>query len=212
MKYRLTTYNIFKLHLPLSRQYVGILEKHNDFLVLQEWVNSLHPANTKYITTQETFKVPLKNVTTGTATLSSYPIIKEHKMLSMGKELGFTTHKSAIITTHEVDGKILTILNCHALNFVNNSSWEETMKYWLDQLPIEGPCVIAGDFNTWNPMRTDYLRKTLSSLGYSYAPYEHSVIICFDHIWYREITVTSCELHDTVHTSDHYPLSITFDI
>lgn len=212
MKYRLTTYNIFKLHLPLSRQYVGILEKHNDFLVLQEWVNSLHPSDTKYITTQETFKVPLKNVTTGTATLSSFPTIKEQKMLSLGKELGFTTHKSAIITSHDVDGKLLTILNCHALNFVGNGLWKETMEYWIEQLPHHGPCIIAGDFNTWNPMRTDFLNNLLTDLKYSYASYKHQTLISFDHIWYRDISVTSCTLHDNVHASDHYPLSITFDI
>ena len=48
MEYTFTTYNIFKLHLPFSRQYVGILEKHNDFLAIQEWVGSLRISEDKY--------------------------------------------------------------------------------------------------------------------------------------------------------------------
>ena len=212
MKYRLTTYNIFKLRLPYSRQYVGTLEKHNDFLVLQEWTDSLRIADTKYSTTQETFTLPLKKEKTGTATLSSFPPIFENKLLSLSRELGFVTHKSAIITAYEIDRKILTILNCHALNFVGNSAWKETINYWVTQLPEVGPCVVAGDFNVWNPGRTDYLRNSLHERGFLYAPYEHSIPLCLDHVWYRDITVTSCLLNDRVHTSDHYPLTITFDL
>lgn len=212
MKYRLTTYNIFKLHLPLSRQYVGTLEKNNDFLLLQEWVSSLNTQSGKYTHTQETFTIPLRKEVTGTATISTYPPISVQKFLSLSRELGFATHKSAIVTEYILDGKTLTILNCHALNFVENKVWEETMYYWIKQLPNEGACVVAGDFNVWNLGRTDSLRKILIAKGFTYAPYEHSVPLCLDHVWYRHIVVTSCTLHDRVHTSDHYPLTITFDM
>ncbi len=212
MKYSLTTYNIFKLHLPLSRQYVSTLERNNDFLLLQEWVSSLTPQHTKYKNIQETFTLPLKKETTGTATISSFPPVTEEKLLSLSRELGFTTHKSAILTTYLIEGGKLTILNCHALNFVENSTWKKTMDYWISKLPDDGPCVVAGDFNVWNPGRTDHLRKILLEKGFSYAPYKHSIPMCLDHIWYRHIVVTSCILHDRVHTSDHYPITITFDM
>lgn len=211
MEYSLTTYNIFKLHLPFSRQYIGNLGKKNDFLVLQEWVDSLHvPYNKYYIATQETFTLPLKQEKTGTATISSFPIVSEEKFLSNSRELGFTTHKSALLTSYTVKGKRFTILNAHALNFVGNATWYKNIDSWIMHIPLSGACIVAGDFNTWNPWRFKYLQKKLESLGFAYAEYDHTAIIRVDHIWYRNIIPTSCRSHSNVHSSDHYPVTLTF--
>ena len=212
MEYSLTTYNIFKLHLPLCRQYIGILEKNNHFLLLQEWVESLHTSSHVYTTTQPTFIVPLKHQKTGVATLSHFKPIEEEKFLSLSKELGVTTLKSMIITSYKLGAKDVTIMNCHALNFVTNHVWSKTFDYWLEQLPPSGPCIIAGDFNTWNAGRSDYIASLLVAQGFIQASYSHPTSICLDHIWHRDIEAISCSAHLTIHTSDHYPVTLKFKL
>lgn len=212
MEYSLTTYNIFKLHLPLCRQYVGVLEKNNHFLLLQEWIDSLHTQESLYTTTQPTFTIPLRKQKTGTATLSHFQPTSEKKYLSLSRELGITTPKSMIITSYELDGTTLTIMNCHALNFVTTDSWSKTFDYWLSQLPESGPCIIAGDFNTWNSLRTDHAHRILTLKNFVQEKYIHPTSICLDHVWHRDIEPTSCIAHTNVHTSDHYPVTLKFTI
>lgn len=190
MEYTFTTYNIFKLRLPFCRQYVGYLEKNTDFLAVQEWVESLHVKRDKFIFSQATFTLPIKQEKTGTAIISSYKPTHQKGLLSVSSELGFLTSKSATITSYNLENKVLTILNCHSLNFVTNSVWEKTIDHWLDHLPANGPCIVAGDFNTWNPWRFDLLEKKLQSLGFLYAHYDHNLIMRLDHIWHRDIIPT----------------------
>lgn len=212
MEYSLTTYNIFKLHLPLCRQYVGFLEKNNDFLLLQEWVDSLHTPPHTYTVAQPTFTIPMRKQKTGVATISSHQPLKETKGLSLSRELGITTPKGMVITSYELDGTIITIMNCHALNFVTTAMWKKTFDYWLSELPEQGPCIIAGDFNTWNPLRTDHMKEQLIQNGFTQASYYHPTAICLDHVWHREVTATSCKAHINAHTSDHYPVTLTFTL
>jgi endonuclease/exonuclease/phosphatase (EEP) superfamily protein YafD len=212
MEYSLTTYNIFKLHLPYSRQYIGILEKNTTFLLLQEWIDSLTIAEEKHIVTQETFKLPLKNSTTGIAIISSYEAQSVKKYISTSKELGFLTPKSGVVATYHIKNKPITIGNCHALNFVTNKAWRTMIDAWLHTIPRNGACIVAGDFNTWNPWRFDYLEKKLGELGFTYAHYEHTLVILLDHIWYRDVEKVSCTSNLNVHVSDHYPVTFTFKL
>lgn len=212
MEYSLTTYNIFKLHLPLCRQYVGILEKNNDFLLLQEWIESLHVTQDVYTTTQATFTIPLRKQKTGVATISRHQPLDEKKYLSLSKELGITTSKSMVVTTYELDKTLITIMNCHALNFVTTGTWIETFEYWLSQLPDSGPCIIAGDFNTWNMLRTEQVKKLLITSGFTQATYTHPTSVCLDHVWHRDVNATSCVAHLNIHTSDHYPVTLKFTL
>lgn len=212
MEYSLTTYNIFKLHLPLCRQYVGLLEKNNDFLLLQEWVDSLHVHDDVFTTVQPTFTIPLKNQKTGVATISHYQPLEEERYLSLSKELGLATLKSMVVTSYNLDGSTITIMNCHALNFVTNGVWSQTFDYWLSRLPESGPCIIAGDFNTWNMLRTDHIKQQLTSHGFIQATYKHPTSICLDHVWHRDIEELSCNAHLNTHTSDHYPVTLKFKL
>lgn len=212
MEYSFTVYNIFKCHIPHSRDYIKSLEQSNDFLALQEWVDSLSIEDGSYITAQSTFTLPLQKTKTGTATISKFPPQEAKTLLSCSRELGFATYKSSVITTYELENNTLTIVNCHAPNFVTNTAWNKTLDYWTSEIPETGACIVSGDFNTWNRSRLTYLQNIMQNLGYSYVSQENKKQSRLDHIWYRDITVTSSSINKEIHLSDHYPLSLNFKL
>ncbi len=212
MTYSFTTYNLFKAHIPFCRQNVGRMCKENSFIALQEWIDNLHTHDGAFIETNPTFTIPLRHVKTGTATISHHKATDVEKFFSQDRELGFATKKSMLKTSYDVDGKHLTILNCHALNFVTNELWKKTIDYWMEQIPEHGAVIFAGDFNTWNPPRFDYLEKKLKEKRFHYANYDHNPILRLDHIWYRDLDVQSCISDENMHSSDHYPVTLCFRI
>lgn len=212
MRHSLAVYNIFKCQLPFSRQYLGKLEEEHDFVLLQEWVSSIAHKESSFLISNATFTLPLKRRETGTATISKHPPVAHTLAFSLGRELGFLTRKSLIISTHDVKGRRITLFNCHALNFVPTGVWKKTMKVWLARLPEKGPVILAGDFNTWAPARYAYLHDELQKKGFSYANYEDNIIMRLDHVWYRDVHNVSCSAHTGVHTSDHYPLIVEFSL
>jgi endonuclease/exonuclease/phosphatase (EEP) superfamily protein YafD len=106
----------------------------------------------------------------------------------------------------------LTILNCHALNFVTTASWKKTIRAWFNEIPLHGACIVAGDFNTWNTTRLKHLHQFLYSKGFSYAPYKGNEVMRLDHIFVRDIHIENVQCHTRVHTSDHYPITMTFSV
>ncbi len=212
-EYSFTTYNIFKAHLPFARQVVGRLAADNDFVALQEWISSLHVRADEFIATCPTFIIPFRNIKTGTAVISKHKPIDVLTLTSKERELGFTTKKSMIITAHVLhNGTTLHIANIHSLNFVTNGAWKRQLDYFLEYLPKSGPLIFAGDFNTWHPWRFEYLENTLRKHRLHYANYDHDIVLRLDHIFTRDIEVLETKEANTIHTSDHYPVTLKFRI
>lgn len=212
-KYSFTTYNIFKTHFPFVRQNIGNLSSKNDFLALQEWVNSLHVRDGEYLASCATFTIPFRNVKTGTATISKYEPVSVLELTSRERELGVLTRKSMLLTAHVLhDGSVLHIANIHSLNFVTNGIWKKQIDYFLKHLPEHGPLIFAGDFNTWHPDRFNYLERKLQDMRLHYANYDHNIIMRLDHIFVRDIEVIETKADVNMHTSDHYPVTLTFTL
>ncbi len=210
-KYTFTTYNIFKAHLPFSRQIIGKLSRQHDFVALQEWVSSLHVRDGEHIVTCPTFTIPFRKVQTGTATISKHLPMSELGLLSQERELGFATKKSLLLTSYKLhDDHTLHIANIHSLNFVTNHTWKKQIDEFLEQIPKHGPLIFAGDFNTWNPSRFRHLEKVMSALGLHYVNYDHNIIMRLDHIWVRDLHALDTRAGVTTHSSDHYPVTLTF--
>jgi endonuclease/exonuclease/phosphatase (EEP) superfamily protein YafD len=210
---KLTVYNVFKGHFPGIRSRVGRFTKHADFVMAQEWVSSLKEHSGYTYEHNVTFRLPIRNVKTGTCTVAN----KKHKLLSTEKiitkrrELGFTTRKSALITTYKVKGRELTLVNLHALNFVTNKTWRKEIEFLIKRVPKNVPAIVAGDFNTWNPARFNFLETLMIKHRFSYANYNHNIVMRLDHVFYRGVTIESCECLVSVHNSDHYPIAVEFD-
>lgn len=212
-EYSFVTYNIFKAHFPFVRQNIGRFCAHHDFVALQEWVSTLHVREDEYITSCTTFRIPFRNVETGTATISRHKPLTSSTIQSRNRELGVTTHKSMVITSYSLyDGEVLHIANIHSLNFVTNGVWKKQIDDCVEHLPTHGPLIFAGDFNTWNPARFDYLEKKLQEHHLRYANYDHSIIMRLDHIFTRGIEVLETSEDINMHTSDHYPVIMRFRV
>ncbi len=212
-EYSFTTYNIFKAHFPFVRQNIGTLCTKNDFVALQEWVSNLHIRDDEHIVTCPTFILPFRNVKTGTATISRHTPTDVMQLHSRERELGITTHKSMLVTAYTLhDGTTLHIANIHSLNFVTNGAWKKQIDYFVNFLPRTGPLIFAGDFNTWNPWRFDYLEEALKKIHLHYAHYDHNIIMRLDHIFTRGLEVLETKEDDNMHTSDHYPITLKFRI
>jgi endonuclease/exonuclease/phosphatase (EEP) superfamily protein YafD len=212
-EYSFTTYNIFKAHFPFVRQNIGTLCANNDFVALQEWVSNLHVKEGEHIASCPTFIVPFRKVKTGTATISRHRPTDVLDLVSRERELGFLTKKSMIVTAYTLhNGTTLHIANIHSLNFVTNRAWKKQIDYFIDYLPRSGPLIFAGDFNTWNPWRFDYLEEKLRAHHLHYANYDHNIIMRLDHIFTRGLEVLETKEDDNMHTSDHYPVTLKFKI
>lgn len=212
-EYSLVTYNIFKTHFPFVRQTIGSLCSKHDFVLLQEWVSSVRTREDEHIVSCVTFTIPFRNVSTGTATISRFPPIDVLELRSKERELGIITRKSMILTSYALqDGGVLHVANIHSLNFVTNAMWKKQIDYFIEYLPPSGPLIFAGDLNTWNPWRFNYLEERLKKHRLHYANYDHNIIMRLDHIFTRDITVLETKADTNMHTSDHYPVILTFTL
>lgn len=210
-EYSFTTYNIFKTHFPFVRQNIGTLCSKHDFVALQEWVSNIHIHHDEYLAHCTTFTIPFRNLKTGTATISRYEPISILELTSKERELGIATHKSMLLTAYRLhNGKTLHIANIHALNFVTTSTWKKQINYCIEHLPLSGPLIFGGDFNTWSPSRFDYLEKKLGEHHLRYAHYDHNIVMRLDHIFTRDIDVLETVADINMHTSDHYPVTMRF--
>lgn len=155
----------------------------------------------------------------GVATTSQYNIARPQKIITKKRELRLTTRKVSLITEHTLHNQeTLTIINIHAINFVNPKAF----RFELERIKqvasmIQGPLIIAGDFNSWHKKRTSFLISDfckdleLKIVGIRDA---HNVKKFFnqhlDHIFYRDLELIDSGTDNTKKLSDHNPLYATF--
>lgn len=140
--------------------------------------------------------------------------------ISQQQELFIATHKSFLITQHQLaDQRELYLVNLHAINFVTLKSFRHELQKLEDALiNYKGPMIVAGDFNSWSKGRVLELQKFQDSLGLQKAEVsasEHIKAIFFkpiDHLYYRDLTLLSAEAINTQKVSDHNPIYATFQL
>ncbi len=208
---KLITYNIFKKNIPGLQKRLNQFVKESDFVLLQEWISSVKKEPGFTYDENATFKIPLLKKLTGTCTISKHQKLEEEKIQTKHRELYFLTRKSSIVSTYLVDEKEIVIVNIHAINFIGNKAWEKELLQILHSIPKNKATIFAGDFNTWNNIRFNFLEKTLINAGFKYASYDYNMILRLDHIFYKNIEVKKCEALINVHNSDHYPILLEFE-
>jgi len=125
--------------------------------------------------------------------------------------------KSALITRYRLDGAAeeLAVANVHSINF---AVMLDEYRAQLDAVASEladhvGPLIVAGDFNTWNPVRLWALDQVVRRLGLvPVAPAAdlrsrflgHQV----DHVYVRGLDVVDAHAPE-VRSSDHNPVVAT---
>lgn len=110
----------------------------------------------------------------------------------------------------------LLVVNTHGINFVLNKAFKAQMDEvfdFIDEGIAKYPdlqVIFAGDFNTWNRGRLQYLTVNLSSRGFIHAEFKNQVRnMILDHIFIRNCTIVDAQILSNVKTSDHFPLRAT---
>lgn len=196
--------NIPSVHL-LSLQEVIIKDKQNKFF------------NLPFLMAPN---IETSNDICGVLTASLYQQQAKFQNVSRNRELGFATHKTAIITEHKLaNNRILTNVNIHAINFVPNHIFkQELLLLWNKIEHINGALIISGDFNTWNKKRLYsllILTRKLRLKKVNYPDLAHIKKLNnqpLDHIFYRGLELENAAVLSVPHISDHNPLLAKFKL
>lgn len=125
--------------------------------------------------------------------------------------------KSLLVSYYKLsDNSQLLVVNIHSINFTLG------LKNYRAQLDVvaaamtehQGPIIFAGDLNTWNSERGEYILTMANNSGLIEAvPNDDSRTTVFgqslDHIFYRELELVKTESIVT-DSSDHNPLKAYF--
>lgn len=151
---------------------------------------------------------------TGVMTGSRWPLSSSTWHRSRNHEpLVGTPKMSLAVILPLADGQKLLAINIHALNFTLTSSFRNQIAPLADLIgKHEGPVIFAGDFNTWNPMRTNFLLNSLAAAGMEHVTFPNDRrYLVLDHVFTRGLKVNSAQILTQISTSDHSPLDISFE-
>jgi len=142
----------------------------------------------------------------------------EFALLSKKRELRYATHKVSLITHHKMpNNDILLVVNLHAINFVNNSAFKNELDHLYASVQNhKGAMIVAGDFNTWNLKRVQFLNEFTHNLSLKKVEFGDDKHIkkiftnSLDYIFYRDLNLTYSEVIDSKKISDHNPIIAKF--
>lgn len=152
----------------------------------------------------------IHGISTGVASFSKgYPAFSS-ALQSIEREPVVKTPKMILAQTFhhpEIEYPLL-VLNIHALNFVSQSEFEsqirQSMKFIRNH---KGPIIYAGDFNTWNSDRLEFLKKLLSVYDLQRISLKSTSFLQLDHIFIRGFKTNSAQTLENIASSDHYPMT-----
>lgn len=154
-------------------------------------------------------------ITTGPKTGSRVPSLSSRVVKSPDREPLVATPKTFLITTYPFGGQTLLVLNVHAINLVSTAKFARQVEQIIGPVyDHKGPCIVAGDFNTWNESRWHLLQKAMTDLGLTRVPaaapqWRHFNQV-LDHVFYRDLKLVNARALVNVRSSDHVPLWAEF--
>lgn len=125
-----------------------------------------------------------------------------------------TLPKSALISWYRIAGRDepLAVANVHSVNFtLDLTVYQRQIENVIDVLaPHRGPIILAGDFNTWTPLRVKVLEDAAARIGLVEAKPRRGERSRFmgmlaDYIFVRGLDVDDVWV-ETVSSSDHLPI------
>lgn len=151
---------------------------------------------------------------TGVATGSIAQPLREEVIVSEVTEPILGTPKTVLLSEFDIDGReeSLLVANIHGINFVSNNDFKIQINQMIDRVhQHQGPLIIAGDFNTWNEGRIDYLFEALAALKVRLVRTPDSGgFFSLDHIFVRGLTSRFVFNLNHINSSDHKPLLVDF--
>ncbi|WP_407331165.1 endonuclease/exonuclease/phosphatase family protein [Enterovibrio sp. 27052020O] len=216
----IAVWNIYKQQLDGWEAELSELSKHNAIILLQEAQSK--PQLLRYIEREgwhsnQAYAFAINGEIAGVMTLSE---VIPRKVCAYTKvEPYLRLPKSALYSAFVLsNGKMLSVINLHSINFTFGvEEYREQLHSLVEAVSdIEGPLIIAGDFNTWSDERLDVVRKELERLGLKEAQYDSDDRLTvfghpLDHLFYRELEL-DVSLSKETSASDHafIEASLTF--
>lgn len=216
-------WNVAKLSLKSSYQEClkSIIQNNTvDILLLQEVKKEI----TKELDIYDFSYILSPNIQTNKhvfGVLSAFKISCENELslLTKKREFRFATHKVTLITKHKISNDAeLMIVNLHAINFVNNSDFLNELDNIKSSIKShKGAMIVAGDFNTWNLQRVQFLREFTHALSLKEVSFSDNSKLkkvftnCLDYIFYRGLKLIDSKIVDSKKISDHNPIIATFE-
>jgi endonuclease/exonuclease/phosphatase (EEP) superfamily protein YafD len=144
----------------------------------------------------------------GVQTGTRFPQIKVEAVKAPALEPVVNTPKVTGFSTIEIQGHKVLLVNIHGLNANQGLDFERHIHQVYEIIKkFKGPVIWAGDFNTWNPIRTMYLKNKAKDLGMTLLkPEVDNRKMKLDHIIVRGFKVNSVFILETYESSDHWPV------
>ncbi|MBX2879036.1 MAG: endonuclease/exonuclease/phosphatase family protein [Granulosicoccus sp.] len=222
---RCLLWNIFKAKRNHWLSDFSDLSADRDLIMLQEAVLNA-PTDPIFIQDSRhewimarSFRHPLTHTVNGVKTGAVAPALERHFYLSPHAEPVLQTHKLLLATEYPLkdESERLLVLNMHAVNFVSVSKYVDQ----IDQISTvlsdhSGPVILGGDFNTRSPSRLRHFKMVAKRAGLSEAPMKRQSKLVhmnhhLDHLFYRGFKLRSVDSLAHVYSSDHAPITATFE-
>lgn len=220
-------WNIKKAEMKNWRSEFLKLGKGNDLFVIQEayknntFDSTLNNFNHYHWSMGTSFLVRRDNNTpTGTligATVTPTEAIARH---TTDLEPIVLTPKAMTFAKYPVEGRSqdLLVISIHAINFQSTGAF----KRHIDQALVEiknhdGPILFAGDFNTWNTPRMNFLKRSMKAYGLNEVLFKNAHLkmkfagFPLDHSFVRGLSIKNAEVVYS-NGSDHRPMMMEFDV
>ena len=112
---------------------------------------------------------PLSRRSTGVLTVGSGSNFhsKAEQIHSKYREFYFVSPKVSLRSEIDLgDGRKLQVINCHGLNFVPATFFDNQLEGIFESLKgNKHPAIVCGDFNVWSPDRLEALKKRANRVG-----------------------------------------------
>lgn len=157
------------------------------------------------------------NIETGVKTGSTVAAKKYYFSASKHKEPISQTKKMLLATVYPLhhSEQSLLVVNSHIINFVSFAKFRTHLEQVFQTLENHnGPIILAGDFNTWNGKRLKYFNQLAKSFSLVEVemvrqPRLKHLFQHLDHVYCRGLEVVDARVHTHIHSSDHYPISLS---
>lgn len=213
----IATWNIQKTQNESSLTNLIELTKHHQMIFIQEMtdykknLSLLTKNNQLNINYAASFYLNHLNETTGVMNISTAQPIWTQFRRSPGRETFVQTPKITLIEEYMFsDNDRLLVLNIHGLNFVEDRTFKDQINDLTPLLKFyKFRILFAGDFNTWNKNRLQWLRQRLAEYNINQVEIENDTRkIQLDHFFMRGCQIDHAKIFNDIQSSDHRPLSL----
>ena len=216
-------WNVFKCRRKgWQEDFIGLME-NKDLILLQEAIiNSPFDRHFKKSLQHQwimarSFRSVKTKIETGVKTGAIVASKKHFFSASTHSEPISKTKKMSLATYYPLQSlkQTLLVVNTHIINFVAFNKFSAHLEQVFHTLKHhDGPILLAGDFNTWNSKRLKYFHMLATSYSLKEVkmvrqPRINHLYQHLDHIYYRGLVLVDAHVHSNIHSSDHYPITLT---